>query len=116
MTLRERLLSEDFNFAFNNLIDDFNRCPNYDLVSDNILDIENLNSVQKSLISALVDELCTTHNIRHPEWIFSSECYLSEPYFALNAKGKLRIVLLSESPSWYRSRNLFVSRNCSERV
>lgn len=116
ITLRERCINEPINFARNNFLDEFRSNPSFDLIKDSILDLDNLSSVNKSMLAATVDELCHECNIKRPKWIFDPSTYLKKPYFALNAKGDLRIILLQESPKWYRSRNLFVTANCSERV
>ena len=117
ITLRDRVLSnEQFGFIINNLIDSVNVSKDYQLVADSILDCDNLTTIEKSLLAATVDALCSKNNMKHPDWIFDKSTYLEKPYFSLNAKGKYRIVLLQESPKWFVSRNLFVSGNCLERV
>ena len=115
-TLRERCLTEPIGFSRNNFIDAFNENPSFDMIKDSILDIDSLSKVNKSILAATVDELCGKHKVKRPDWIFDPSTYLHEPYFSMNAKGGLRLILLQESPRWYRSRNLFVSANCSERV
>lgn len=116
ITLRNRCIDEPFGLAKNNLLDDFRRNPSYDMIKDSILDLDNISDVEKSMLAATVDELCHECKIQRPDWIFDPSTYLDKPYFAMNAKGDLRIILLHESPKWYRSRNLFVTANCSERV
>lgn len=116
ITLRDRFELEDFRFAKSNFIDDFRASPSFLMVKDSILDLENLNDIQKSIIAATVDQICGECNVDRPEWVFDPSTYLKSPYFAMNAKGGLRLVLLQESPCWFRSRNLFVSENCSMRV
>lgn len=115
-TLRERCLTEPLGLARNNFIDAFSEHPHFSMIEDSILDINELSDVNKSMLAATVDELCSKFNVRRPEWVMDPSTYLADPYFSLNAKGDLRVVLLRESPKWYRSRNLFVSNNCSERV
>lgn len=116
ITLKERCLNEEYGFARSNFIDDFRITPDIKIIQDSILDVKCLNIIQKSILAATVDQLCYEMNVDRPDWIFDKSTYLKEPYFALNAKGNFRIILLQESPSWYRSRNLFVTKNCSERV
>lgn len=115
-TLRERCLTEDFGFARNNFIDYFSMNPCYEMIEDSILDIECLNEIQKSYLAATVDQMCCKFHVDRPSWIFDSSTYLKRPYFSMNAKGDLRIILIQESPCWYRSRNIFVSKNCAERI
>ena len=115
-TLRQLCISQPLGFARNNFLDEFRANPTFDMIKDSVLDLDNLTDVNKSMMAATVDELCGECHIKRPDWIFDESTYLDKPYFALNAKGDLRIILIQESPKWYRSRNLFVSANCSERV
>lgn len=116
MRLRDRLQSEDFHCARSHFLDEFRANPCTEMVADSVLDLPNLSIVQKSYIAATVDELCGECKVPRPDWIFDPCTYLDHPVFAMDAKGPLRIILLQESPKWYRSRNLFVSSNCSTRV
>lgn len=115
-TLRERCLSENVNFALANFLDDFRANPSYDYIKDSILDIDTLSDIEKATFAATVDALCHEKQITRPNWIFDPSTYLDKPHFTMNAKGGLRIVLLRESPRWFRSRNLFVTANCLDRV
>lgn len=115
-TLKSFLASEEFSYAISNFIDSFNSHPIYDMVEDSILGLDNISIEQKSYASAIVDMLCGKHNITRPGWIFDESVYLDSPVFALEADKALKILLLQESTRWFRSRNLFVSSNCGERV
>ena len=115
-TLRERCINENLDTLRGNFLDDFRRDPSYDMIKDSILDLDNISEVTKATLAATVDELCHEVKMERPEWIFDSSTYLDEPHFAMNAKGPLKAILLQESPCWYRSRNLFVSANCSSRA
>lgn len=116
ITLRELCQTQEPGFVRNNLLDSFRANPDYNIIKDSILDLPNLTDVNKSMLAATVDELCGECHVRRPDWIFDPSTYLDQPYFSMNAKGGLRVILLQESPRWYRSRNLFVTANCSERV
>lgn len=116
MTLKDRCQTEDVRFALANFLDDFRANPSYDYIKDSILELDDLTDVQKSMFAASVDSLCHEYSISRPDWIFDPRTYLDHPHFAMDAKGALRIVLLHESPRWFRSRNLFVTANCLERV
>lgn len=116
VTLKQRCSTEQLGLATNNFLDDFRANPSFEMIEDSVLDLENLTDVNKALLAATVDELCHDFRITRPDWIFDSRTYLDDPYFSMNAKGPLRIILIQESPKWYRSRNLFVSANCSQRV
>lgn len=115
ITLRNLCQSEPIEIARSNFIDAFNADPTVEMIEDSILDLD-LSAAQKAFLAGTVDELCSIHHVPRPDWIFDSQVYLNEPQFSMNAKGALRLILLQESPKWYRSRNLFVSANCSRRV
>lgn len=116
ITLRERCLTEDINFVLANFLDDFRAQPSYDYIKDSILDIKKLSDVEKATIAAVVDAMCHELNVNRPNWIMDPSTFLTEPHFAMNAKGEFRLILLRESPRWFRSRNLFVTANCLDRV
>lgn len=115
-TLKDRCQAEPINFAVANFLDDFRRNPRYEYIQDSVLELPNLSLVEKATLAAIVDAVCSEQHISRPDWIFDPSTYLDKPHFALNAKGAFRIVLLRESPKWFRSRNLFVTANCIERV
>ena len=116
VTLKERCISEPYGFALANFVDDFRRTHDPKLAENSILDLENLSKVEKAMLAASVDQLFNEAMLERPEWVYDESTFLKKPYFALNAKGGLRIILLRESPRWFRARNLFVSANCLERV
>ena len=116
MTLKERCQNEEVRYALANFLDDFRANPSYDYIKDSILDLDNLTISQKAMFAGAVDSMCHEQHINRPEWIFDSRTYLDHPYFAMNAKGDFRVVLLKESPKWFRCRNIFVTANCLERV
>ena len=116
ITLRDRCKTESINFAIANFLDDFRANPSVEYIQDSVLDLENLSVVEKATLAAVVDAMCSECHISRPEWIFDPVTYLDKPHFTMNAKGSFRIVLLRESPKWFRSRNLFVTANCLERV
>ena len=116
ITLKELLETQDYAFASSNFIDSFRRDYDPKKIEDSILELENINDVQKALMAATVDQLCNEVKMDRPDWVYDPSTFLKKPYFAMNAKGNLRLILLQESPRWFRSRNLFVSANCLERV
>ena len=116
ITLKERCKTEPYNFALANFIDDFRKTHNPDLAKDSILDLPMLSAIEKALLAASVDQLFNEAMLERPDWVYDESTFLKKPYFALNAKGGLRVILLQESPRWFRARNLFVSENCLERV
>lgn len=116
MKLLDRLKVESFQFARSHFLDDFYATHDASLAMDSILELDKLTAEQKALLAATVDEVYSMHGLDVPEWVLDPSTYLDHPVFAMNAKGALRLVLIQESPCWYRSRNLFVTENCSSRV
>ena len=84
-TLRERCITEDIEFIRPNFLDSFRLNPDYEMISESILDLDNLSDVFKSEIAATVDELCHECRINRPDWIFDESTYLDTPHFAMNA-------------------------------
>lgn len=65
--------------------------------------------IKKAFIAASVQKLSKDYGLVTPEWVFKKAYFnLEHPWFAMNAQGDLRIILLQESPNEFRSRNLFV--------
>ena len=69
-------------------------------------------------LAATVHKLAIEYKLDIPSWVFEPQCYLSgtAPHFALNAKGKLRLLFMYKSPSEFKHRNLFVDENVLVRV
>jgi hypothetical protein len=53
-----------------------------------------------------------------PAWVFNKRCYLpgNQPFFACNARGRLRLWFMFKSPAEFKHRNLFVDENVLARV
>lgn len=69
-----------------------------------------------AFIAGLVHKISFDYAFKPPEWVIKDIYFLKEPYFSNNAKGKLRLVLLVESPYEFRMRNIFTSANSLDRV
>ena len=77
------------------------------------------NDLDKKHISyfvAVIHSLCHEFNINTPKWILNNKFVLEDPYFAMNAKGMLRISLIFESPKEFRMRNMYMTENVIRRV
>ena len=71
---------------------------------------------QMAFLAATVEKLCNDSGISPPKWVFEKQYFLEEPYFALDAQGMLRVILLLESPNEFLVRNIFISNNALSRV
>ena len=71
-----------------------------------------------SLIVSNMTYLCRKVNCKMKiyKWMLDKKFILKEPYFAMNAKDMLRIILLQESPYDYRKNNIFVSENVLSKI
>lgn len=69
-----------------------------------------------AFIAGAVEKLCNDSKIKPPEWVFKVKYFLKDPMFSLDAKGRLRLILLVESPNEFVVRNIFVTENCLQRV
>ena len=71
--------------------------------------------IQDSYLAATAEELARRFSLEPPPWIAAEERKLHRPWFA-SPLGSLRAVLLLESPTAFRARNLFVSENALTRA
>lgn len=66
-------------------------------------------------LSAVAEALAYTDRLDAPQWAYDRRYFLEDPWFASDIQG-LRMLLLMESPVFFRRRNLFVSRNALSRA
>jgi hypothetical protein len=69
-------------------------------------------------LASTAHKLSNDCGLKSPRWVFDRRCYLSgkTPYFACNAKEKLRLLFMYKSPPEFKHRNLFVDENVLTRV
>ena len=77
---------------------------------------KNLNKEHKSYFVSVCHYLCNEFNFDISSWIYKSKWILKEPYFSMNAKGMLKLVLLQESPYEFKKNNIFVTKNVLKRI
>lgn len=66
-------------------------------------------------LSAVAEALAYKDRLAAPQWAYDRRYFLDDPWFASDIQG-LRMLLLMESPVFFRRRNLFVSRNALSRA
>ena len=71
--------------------------------------------VQDAYLAATAEHLAGTNGFSVPVWAAADERKLHRPWFA-SPLAALRAALLLESPSAFRSRNLFISENALTRA
>ena len=69
-------------------------------------------------LASAAHKLANDYGLEPPRWVFEKRCYLPgrNPFFACNAKGKLRLLFMYKSPAEFKHRNLFVDENVLRRV
>jgi hypothetical protein len=121
-SLRDRLLesvTDNLWIIFGDFLDDFYKANNEErqaFIKDDISWVEWISKEDKAMIAASVNFLANKYDLETPLWVFDREYFLDEPVFAMDAKGVYKIYLLTDSPKEFRMRNLFVERNCLDRV
>lgn len=106
-----------YKIIFGDLVSDiYKNNLNYKNYLKDEPDWGNLDQKEISLIVSNFSHLARLNNLNMYSWLFNEKYILPEPYFALNAKGMLRVILLQESPTDYRRNNIFVSANVLSKV
>lgn len=109
---------DDFDYALANFLDRFKKTPELKMVSEEpqvlrtILDDDGL---ADSFAAAAAAHLCQLHDLPFPNWVNQPSRRMKNPWFAAKSHN-LRMVLLQESPTAFRIRNLFVSANALHRA
>ena len=121
-TLCESMLfvsnSVDFDDALANFLDQFNRNPSNEmLVEEPALLASKLNDggLADAYLASSAAHLCQKRGIKSPTWVNQPSRVLEKPWFAARSHN-LKMVLLQESPTAFRVRNLFVSANALHRA
>ena len=108
---------DNYWLDFGNWLDDVwirNLCTNATL--QNEPEWFNMAAEQRAFFAGVAHHIAKAKNLDVPEWVYKDQYFLDEPYFSLNAKGKLQLALLAESPQEFRVRNIFISANTLDRV
>lgn len=87
-----------------------------EMVKEEPGEYEDISQQTYAFIAGAVEKLCNDSKIKPPEWVFKVKYFLKDPMFSLDAKGRLRLILLVESPNEFVVRNIFVTENCLQRV
>lgn len=122
MNLKEYLTeiesSSDFSYAMRNFLDDFYVKPSSRFFNDApeqmIAKLDD-DGLADAWIAATVGHLCQMYDLTEPRWMHENGRVMRKPWFAAKSP-KLKAVLLQESPSAFRVRNLFVSANVLSRA
>ena len=110
---------DSFDRCLANFLDEFYAAPSAKALADppSLLApvFGGLGRVQDAYLAATADELARANHFLFPAWTAADTRRLRQPWFA-SSLAALRTVLLLESPTAFRSRNLFISENALTRA
>jgi hypothetical protein len=116
-SMRERFAgitdTRTFGYTLRDFLDRFRETPSYDWLADEPELLEP--SLQDggradAFLASTAAHLAQKHRFPIPPWARENARALERPWFAAQSH-ELRMVLLQESPTAFRVRNLFVSAN-----
>jgi hypothetical protein len=110
---------ESFDRCLANFLDEFYAAPNEGALAEAPVLLApafgEQGQVQDAYLAATAEELARARQFFAPAWIEAEVRKLHRPWFA-SPLAALRAVLLLESPTAFRARNLFVSENALTRA
>ena len=107
------LNGRSFEYELADFLHEFARCGNNLMLAESpafLQDSHEMGPVFDAYLAAVAASLATRLNFPAPEWTRATERILKYPWFASSGRH-MRALLLVESPSAFRERNLFVSAN-----
>jgi hypothetical protein len=110
--------SEDFGYMIRDFLDRFRDEPSHSLIAEEPASLASAlgdNGLADAYLAATAAWLANNNRLPVPPWAKGSSRALQTPWFAARSH-KLKMLLLQESPSEFRLRNLFVSANALSRV
>lgn len=110
--------ADDFGYLLRDFLDRFRDSPDVSLIAAEPRLLEPLlgdGGHADAYLAATSAWLANKHGLRVPDWAKGSSRSLDKPWFAARSH-KLRMLLLQESPTEFRVRNLFVSANALSRA
>ncbi len=109
---------DDFGYMIRDFLDRFRDEPSPSLIAEEpalLASILSDNGLADAYLAATAAWLANKNRLPVPAWAKGSSRALETPWFAARSH-KLRMLLLQESPSEFRLRNLFVSANALSRA
>jgi hypothetical protein len=86
--------------------------PDYVCINDKFCPDEAYNA----LLAGITDEMVVRFNLNRPDWVTLPQYTLDKPYFYCPDNPARRAILLVETPSFYRARNLFCGKVFLEKL
>ena len=127
MSIEDRTLSErvaavrepdDLHYVIGNFLDRFRRDPDPALLADEpplLNDRLSDDGLADAYVAAVASHLCQEHGLPWPTWTGTAARIKKAPWFAAKTPN-LKAILIQESPTAFRIRNLFVSANALSRA
>lgn len=109
---------EDFGYALRDFLDRFREMPDVSLIAGEpapLAAILDDSGRADAYLAATASWLANKHSLPVPRWAKGSSRALERPWFAAKSH-KMRMLLLQDSPSEFRLRNLFVSADALSRA
>ena len=109
---------EDFGYMIRDFLDRFRDEPSPFLIAEEPAPLATVlddNGLADAYLAATAAWLANKNRLPVPAWAKGASRALETPWFAARSH-KLRMLLLQESPSEFRLRNLFVSANALSRA
>ena len=109
---------QEFSYALRDFLDHFRRAPDpalLDAEPDLLASRLDDNTLADAYLASVAASLAHEHGWPAPKWAQGTERALKTPYFAAKT-ANLNAVLLQESPTEFRLRNIFVSANALSRA
>lgn len=110
--------TETFGYSLRDFLDRFRESPSYDLIAEEPELLEgqpNDCGRADAFLASTAAYLAHKHQLPFPHWARGNARALEKPWFAAK-NHNLRMILLQESPTAFRVRNLFVSANALSRA
>ncbi len=109
---------KEFAFGIKNFLDDFYFEPDIRKVNEEpefLINVFNDNGLADAYLAAVCESMCNREGYRIPTWADDPKRILKKPFFDATTDN-MRIILLLESPTEFRKRNIFVGANALSRV
>ncbi len=110
--------AESFSYKLRDFLDRFRDAPSSDLIAaepEFLAPILSDEGRADAYLASTAAWLAQKYSLPTPPWARGTARCLEKPWFAARSHN-LRMVLLEESPSEFRIRNLFVSANALSRA
>jgi hypothetical protein len=110
--------TESFGYGIREFLDRFREVPSYDLLAEEPALLEPTLADEgraDAFLASTAAFLAHEYRLPVPPWAKGTSRALVKPWFAAKSHN-LRMILLQESPTAFRIRNLFVSANALSRA